>query len=209
MERYLKPVTKACTKKISEQMENYLYRINEKEENYEIGYFIRVKDKNNRSYLVLVTSQNVLEDFHNNSLKITIDNKPKAIQLGDIRYEIKKYGKAIFEIKENQDIKYYFEIDENKHKSELEINKYYYKESIYIINYDNKDNISVLYGIINDIYKKQIKYLSNNTSDTKDNIILNLNNNKIIGMDINKSKEVKNGIFIHDLIDRFIYEKNQ
>ena len=45
MEAYLKPVPKPYAKKIYEQMENYLYRINEKEENYEIGYFIRLKDK--------------------------------------------------------------------------------------------------------------------------------------------------------------------
>ena len=43
MEAYLKPVPKPCAKKIYDQMENYLYRINEKEGNYEIGYFILLK----------------------------------------------------------------------------------------------------------------------------------------------------------------------
>ena len=108
MEKYLKPMTKQCAKKISDQMENYLYRINKKEENYEIGYFIQIKDKNNKSYLALVTSPNVLEDIDNNSLKITIDNEPKSIELGDIRYVDKNYKKAVIEIKDKSNIKYYY-----------------------------------------------------------------------------------------------------
>ena len=106
MEAYLKPVPKPYAKKIYEQMENYLYRINEKEGNYEIGYFIRLKDKNKKNHLALVTSPNVLKDIESNSLKITLDKEPKLIELGDIRYEDKKYGKAVIEIKESSDIEY-------------------------------------------------------------------------------------------------------
>ena len=130
MEKYLKPVTKQCAKKISTQMDNYLYRIHKKGGNYEIGYFIQIKDKNNKSYLALVTSPNVLEYIDNNSLKITIDNEPKSIELGDIRYEDKKYGKAMIEIKESSDIEYFFEIDEDIFKNEKESNMNYNKESI-------------------------------------------------------------------------------
>ena len=188
-------------------MENYLYRINKKDGNFEIGYFIQLKDKNDKSYLALVTNPNVLGDIDNNSLKITIDNEPKSIELGDIRYENKTYIKAVIEIKDKSNIKYFFEIDENVYKSELEISMNYHNESIYIIQYDNGDNISVLYGIINGVCGKQIKYSANITSEIKDNIILNLNNNKILGLDINQLKKEKNGIFINDLIDRFSFKK--
>ena len=208
MEAYLKPVPKPCTKKIYDQMENYLYRINEKEGNYEIGYFIRLKDKNEKSYIALVTSPNVLKDIDSNSLKITIDQEPKSIELGDIRYEDKKYGRAVIEIKDNNDIKYFFESDENIFKSQNYMKKIYNRESIYIIQYDNKDNISVSYGIISDILDKKIKFKVNINSNIKYNIILNLNNNKIIGMLDDKSKIYNNGIFINDLIDQFIYKIN-
>ena len=160
MKEYLKPVPKPCEKKIYEHMENYLYRINEKEGNYEIGYFIRLKDKSNQSYLALVTSPNVLKDIEINSLAITLDHKPKLIELGDIRFEDKKYGKAVIEIKESSDIEYFFEIDEDIFANEEERNMKYNKESICIIQYDKKDNISVSYGIINDICSKEIKYSS-------------------------------------------------
>ena len=204
MEAYLKPISKACAKKIYHQMENYLYRINEKDGKYNIGYFIQLKDKNYKSYLALVTNSNILKDIYNNSLKIAIDNEPKSIELGDIRYEDKKYEKVVIEIKNNNDIKYFFEIDENIYKNQKDIKMIYNKESIYIIQYDNKDNISVSYGIINDIYGKEIKYSANTNKYIKDNIILTLNNNKIIGMSDDKSKKYNSGAFINDLIDQFI-----
>ena len=188
-------------------MENYLYRINKKGGNYEIGYFIQLKDKNGKNYIALVTNSNVLDDIDNNSLKITIDNEPKSIELGEIRYENKAYNKAVIEIKNNDDIKYIFELDDNLNKSELEINKNYYRESIYIIQYDDNNNILLSYGVVIDIFKKQIKYLSNIDPNIKDNIILNQNNNKIIG--INDSNQGKNGMLFNDLIYKFIYKINR
>ena len=158
MERYLKPVTKSCAKKISDQMNNYLYKIEQKGGNYEIGYFIQIKDKNNKSHLALVTNSNILEDINNNSLNIIIDNEPKLIELGDIIYENKVYNKAVIEIKDKSNIKYFFEIDENTYKSKEEINMNYNKESIYIIQYDNRDNILLSYGIINGVCDTEIKY---------------------------------------------------
>ena len=203
MKANLKPVPKPCAKKIYEHMENYLYKINEKEGNYEIGFFIRLKDEKDKSHLALVTSPNVLKDIDSNSLTITLDHEPKPIELGDIRYEDKKYGKAVIEIKESSDIEYFFEIDEDIFANEEERNMKFNKESICIIQYDNKDNISVSYGIINDICGKEIKYEANTNKNIKDNIILNLNNNRIIGMSDCESKNYNNGIFIGDLIDQF------
>ena len=208
METYLKPITKQCAKKISDQMENCLYRIHKKDGNYEIGYFIRLKDKNGKNYLALVTSPNVLKDIDNNSLMITIDDEPKSIELGDIRYENKAYNKAVIEIKDKSNIKYFFEIDENTYKSKEEISMNYYNESIYIIQYDNRDNILLTYGIINGVCDNEIKYSSNIKSNIKDNIILNLNNNKIIGINKNESNKGKNGMIINDLIDKFIFKIN-
>jgi hypothetical protein len=135
-----------------------------------------------------------------------LHNYPKSIELGEIRYENKAYNKAVIEIKNNDDIKYIFELDDNLNKSELEINKNYYRESIYIIQYDDNNNILLSYGVIIDIFKKQIKYLSNIKPNIKDNIILNLNNNKIIG--VNDSNKGKNGMLFNDLIYKFIYKIN-
>ena len=45
----------------------------------------------------------------------------------------------------------YLELDNNIYEDDSELN--YYKESIYIINYNNDQVISVAYGTINDINK--------------------------------------------------------
>ena len=74
-------------------MENYLYKINEKEGNYEIGYFIRLKDEKDKSHLALVTSPNVLKDIDSNSLTITLDHEPKLIELGNIDLKIRNMVK--------------------------------------------------------------------------------------------------------------------
>ena len=110
----------------------------------------------------------------------------------------------MIEIKESNDIEYFFEIDEDIFANEEERNMKYNKESICIIQYDNKDNISISYGIINDICGKEIKYEANTNKNIKDNIILNLKNNKIIGILDDKSKNYNNGIFTDDLIDQFM-----
>ena len=88
----------------------------------------------------------------------------------------------MIEIKESSDIEYFFEIDEDIFANEEERNMKFNKESICIIQYDNKDNISVSYVIINDICGKEIQNSVNINRNIKDNIILNLKNNNIICM---------------------------
>ena len=54
MEDYPEPITKKCTKNIVEQIENAIYKINEKEGNYEIGLFTKIKNKN-KDISILIT----------------------------------------------------------------------------------------------------------------------------------------------------------
>ena len=50
MEDYPEPVTKQCTRKILEQTDEAVYKINEKEGNSEIGVFIKIKYKNKNKF---------------------------------------------------------------------------------------------------------------------------------------------------------------
>ena len=103
------------------------------------------------------------------------------------------------------------EIDENIFKSELEMN--YYKESLYVIQYNNKSDISVSYGIINEIFNKELRYSSNIDTNSKLSIIFNLNNNKIIGINKYRSNYYYKGIFFNNIVNNFytniIYEQNR
>ena len=87
----------------------------------------------------------------------------------------------------------YLELDNNIYQNDTELN--YFKESIYIINYNNENDISVTFGIINNINKSQLLYTDNIDLNSHCLPIFNLSNNKIIGIHINKSKYYNKGIF--------------
>ena len=97
-------------------------------------------------------------------------------------------------------------MDNNIYENDSELN--YIRESIYIINYNNEKDISVTYGIINDINKSQLIYTGNIDLNSHCLPIFNLSNNKIIGIHINKSKYYNKGIFFNyiELINNYINE---
>ena len=121
MEDYPKPITKQCTKKILEQIDEAIYKINEKEGNNEIGVFIKIKYKN-KEFPVLITKSKILNETNNNIININNNKEKNEIELGKILYLNNEYNILMAEIKENKNINY-IEIDDNI------INK----ESIYII----------------------------------------------------------------------------
>ena len=164
MEEYLpKPITKNSLENILDQMTTSLCWINQKDGNYELGFLVYFKYKNN-NIPVLMTKCHIIDDYNEKTLNIFLNNKKKKIKLGDKRYKNKDYDISIIEIIEdkNDNIKY-LEIDENIFKNELELN--YLNESIYIIQYDNKKNISISFGIIKGIIKSKIYYSCNINSN--------------------------------------------
>ena len=209
MEEYLpKPITKNSMEIILDQMTNSLCWINQKEGNYEIGFLVHFKYENDH-IPVLITKYNTLDNYNEKTLNIFLNNKEKNIKLGDKKYKNKDYDISIIEIIEdkNDNIKY-LEIDENIFKNELELN--YLNESIYVIQYDNKKNISISFGLIKGMVKSKIYYSCNINSDYKYLIIFNLSNNKIIGIQENNKNYYNKGRLIRDLIKTFFKEnKNE
>ena len=52
MEAYPKPITKQCTQTILDQMNmNFMYKINEKERKFSLGFFCHIKNKNKKFLL--------------------------------------------------------------------------------------------------------------------------------------------------------------
>ena len=180
MEKYLKPMTKHCIKEIYEQLEHSIYKINENIGNYDLGFFTKIK-YHQKHIPVLITNINIFKNLSNDKITITMNNKLKLIELGDIRYTNEEYNIAIIEIKENKNYKLNFiEIDENIYQKDFDT--YYDKESIYFIQYNNNKDIIVSYGLIYQINDIEINYSSNINSKSKGSFIFNLNNNKIIGI---------------------------
>ena len=111
----------------------------------------------------------------------------KQINLNDrIKYTNEEYDITIIEIKENDNIKNYLELDDKIIEDILNNNNRnnkYIDDTIYIIQYP-EGKLSVSYGILNSIYEDE-KYNFNHLCSTKGGSsgspILNINN-KIIGI---------------------------
>ena len=204
MEIYPKPVTKQCIEKILEQMNNQIYIINENNENYETGYFcsIRYKEKN-ISIPVLIINKYLKEKEINNNIKVTINKEKINIEIGDTIYKNKDYNFTIFEIKNKENYSLNdIEIDDILYEKEPEI--YYIKKPIYIIQGNNKKEMSLSYGIIKNFDQQKLIYSGEVNSDFKYSLIFNLSNNKLIGINGSKSKYYNEGMFLKNIIKEFI-----
>ena len=179
---------------------NFIYKIKEKDDNYSNGFFCVFKYQNKNIPVVIINNNIIKEDIIN----VLINDEIKTIKLGNRGIIYNEYNISIIEIEKNMDYNInYLELDNNIYKNDSEIN--YYKESIYIINYNNDKDISVTYGIIKDINKSQLKYTGNIDINSHGLPIFNLSNNKIIRIHLNKSKYYNKGIFFKyiELINKY------
>ena len=205
MEDYPKSVSRQCTQKILEQMShNFIYKINKIKEIYDTGFFCYIKLSNKKIPVIIINNYIINEDL-SNSINVLINNELKKIKLTNNRYINKELNISMIEIKEYENYNINFiEIDDNLYKKDIEF--YYSKESIYIIQYNNEKDISVSYGTINDINKSQLIYSGNINLNSYGSPIFNLSNNKLIGIHCIKSKYYNKGIFFKYIIDGFIKE---
>ena len=204
MENYPKSVTKRCTQTILDQMNNnYIYKIQEKDGNFSNGFFCNIKYQNKNIPVVIINKYIIKDDIIN----LFINNDIKKIKLGKTIIIDDEYNISIIEIQKSVGYNInYLELDKGIIENDSELN--YYKESIYIINYNNEKDISVTYGIINDVNKSQLIYTGNIDLNSHGLPIFNLSNNKIIGIHINKSKYYNKGIFFK-YIEMFNKYKNE
>ena len=101
---------------------------------------------------VLMTNYHVLDDtYYRQNKEITLfindDKEVKIINLGikRKRYFNMDYDISLIELKENDNINNYLELDDNLFKDETKA--YYEDTSIYILQYPLGDKASVSYGL--------------------------------------------------------------
>ena len=204
MRDYIKPVTKEGTKMILEQMSNCICKIN----NNNIigtGFFCKIPFKNNLKINVLLTSYDIINENYfnfNNKINILLGdyNESKIINIDNNRniYYNKLYNITIIELKDYDNINNYLELDDNLFNNNIK--SLYEKESIYILYYLNGGKSLVSYGLINNIngyYINNICYINPGINGAP---ILNINNNKVIGISLNNN----NGIILKYAIEEFI-----
>ena len=215
IENYPKPISLQSTEKIIEQMKNNVCRIKLLNGNKGTGFFCKFS-YNNKIFPVLITNNHVINKEilnKNEKILIIINNEEREIELKDrIKYTNEEYDITIIEIKEKEDkINKYLEIDDKIIGNKSNIS--YIKESIYIIQYEGeKDEVSISYGIIKGIDEKDnytFKHFSCTDKGSSGSPILNINNNKIIGIHKESSSKDNRGTFLNYAIQDFINKNNK
>ena len=196
-------------KKIIEQMENNICRIKIRNEKG-TGFFCKIPFPNKNNMLpVFITNNHVIDEdiLYKNEEKIIIDIKgkkemeTKTINLNKRKkYTNVEYDTTIFEIKKSDEINNFLELDENIINDIVNnnnINNEYIDETIYIIQYPEGE-LSVSYGVLDKIYEDK-KYNFQHKCSTKPGSsgspILNIKNNKIIGIHKKAGNKTANNIY--------------
>ena len=216
-------ITLACAEKIIEQMKNHVCKII-LDNTQGTGFFwlIPYPDMNNR-LSVLITNNHIINEELLNEInaEITIstqdDTNIKKIKLDNkIKYTNKEYDVTIIEVKEEEKINSYLELDDTLLEDILNdknMNKSYIDESIYFIGYV-EGRLVESSGSLRAIFEEESKYLLIHSCHkglgATGAPILNVRNNKVIG--IHRSAEhysiVKGrGTFLNYPIKEFIKNK--
>jgi len=207
---FIKPVSVYGTHTILDQMINCICKIeiNNKEGT---GFFCRI---HNGIIFALMTSYQILDEnyYHeNDTLTLIVGGSDKYsryivldLKIKRRTYFSKKYDLTIIEIYKDDKIYNFLELDDNLF--DKEINDCYKDLSVYIPHYSSDNNETVSYGLLKRINNYEIKhtcYIENNSFGSP---ILNLSNNKIIGIYIQNvlNDNYNLGIFLQYPLKEFL-----
>ena len=219
-EKYLKdyPVLITIEKiyKITEQIENCVCKILLKKGATGTGFFCKIHFIN-ESYPVLITNYHVINDEYlenNKQIYYTINkNKEKnfIIKTNDRQiYLNEKYDTTIIEIKEEDCINNFLELDDDLFKENKEIS--YEGKTVYAIQYPKSDKVSVSFGILKEIKNcYDIIHLCSTDSGSSGSPILNLETNQVIGIHKEASCHFNynKGTFLKIPINEYIIKINK
>ena len=216
LEDYPYIITFKQSLKINEQIQKCICKIYIKEGGNGTGFFCYLTDpKNNNQIPVMITNNHIIgdNDFKKNNNKIKIsfnnDNIFKDIELDSNRrkYTKKNLDITIIEIKEKDNIEKYsfLELDNRILMNNSET--LFIKKTVYILQYPQDLGASVSYGLINTIddNNNEIKHFCSTKKGSSGSPIMNLENNKIIGVHYGYSDNFKfnKGIFLKIPINEF------
>ena len=151
-----------CTKKIIQQMENNICKIKIGKEQG-TGFFCKIPfpDLNNMLSVFITNNHIINQEIlykDNLMIEINIEEEKDIIKLNlnnRKKYTNEEYDITIIEIKNEDEINNFLELDDNIIKdivNNINKNKNYIDETIYIIQYP-KGKLSVSYGILDGIYE--------------------------------------------------------
>jgi len=160
-----------------------------------MGIFCKIPYFDNPMKILIINKSINIDE-----IKLLINSEYKEIKIEKRRkYINEKYDITILEINEKLKINY-LEYDDNI----LNINnhKSYINKTIYTLQFDDKMNKYISYGKIKDLNENYFYYRCNNKYSVLP--ILDILNNKIIGINIKSDNNNSKGIFMNYIIDEFI-----
>ena len=203
----INPISFEQTKKILEQMGNYICKIIIDNDTKGTGFLCKIPlHGDNKLTPVLITNNNVINDnILARKKDITIESfctssiKSKKLNLSNrTAYNNKKLGISIIEIVNKDGFKNInmFELDEDmlSGKTDKFIDK-----SVCMI-HSNQETLYVSYGLVNDIGKNQsynFMHTCKAFNGSSGSPILNLENNKIIGIHSSTNVNINEGFFLN------------
>ena len=221
LEDYPTPISYDKTKIILKQMKNSVCKVCKNDGSKGTGFFCKIPINNYKLLPVFITNNhiinkndlnkgnNIVLQFNagqdNNNIKL-LSTKNKYI------YTNNEYDITIIEIDENDDNIYeYLELDDNIFKDTTN----YIGNSIYIMHYPKQNNVSVSYGILKKIDRDEqynFCHFCSTEYGSSGSPILNLSNNKVIGIHCRRSSTDNNNIgsfLYYSLIDFIRGYKNK
>ena len=209
----VEPVNMAQTETILNQMKNCICKIIIRNTSG-TGFFCRIPELKKN---FLFTNYHIINENYikeNKEINILLDDNKKDIKIDlgikRVKYFNKEYDITLIELKKIDKIKEYLELDDDVFKDNQ---KAYYEEkkSLYILHYINGKNICVSYGLLNKIDNYDIIHLCSTDNGSSGSPIINLENNKVIG--IHKQGSVKfnfnKGTLLKYPLDDFINKYNE
>ena len=216
-----------CHKKIGIQMENCICKI-KAGDGFGTGFFCELNHKLEDGQFitlhVLITNNHIIDkkficsDNSEISIKIEGINEPKLINLKNRKtFTVKEPDITIIELKDSDEIKIkeYLKLDDpllNNIKSNQfkeETYNYYELNNLYVIQYPN-GNLGVSYGYLKEVNKKnknKLYHTCNTIKGSSGSPILNLSNNKVIGLHSGSKGDLNEGIFLDIWLKKYIDEK--
>ena len=216
---------------IYNQMKNSVCIIKCSNEGFGTGFFCKIpefynKDSSNKSntnYLVvLVTSDNIITEndiVNKKTIELSLDANSKKIEIlideSRKTFTSKKYNITIIEIKENDKINdnLIIDVDEQIYRLEKDILNNYREKKVYLLHYPYgkiKNNIGKIKNINesdNDI--NIFEYICQTSSGSIGCPIINLDNNKLIGIHLDSLKNDLNlGLLFKEPFQKYFEKYN-
>ena len=209
IEKPIYPVTIEGTTNILNQMKYAICNISKGNGKYGTGFFCQICPNTNNYKTFLVTSNYVINEnsiSNNKKIQLTLKDRQTNIELNidESRktYFSKTSGITIIEIKNTDNIKCFLEIDTNIFNSAT---KGFKSTSIYNISYQQNQKVSVSYGNLKGFQGITIFHNCCTDNVSPGSPLLNLHNNKVIGMHLGTNQNNINvGILINDDIKKYL-----